>query len=432
METNIAKNLLNVEVKNFVSTLYSGKDWSKPQQTGFEELLLHAVSGSSTLQDCAIHGVRHEEQIASVHRRLRRNLDREEYNEAISDYIYGHGVSLLKDGITIAIDHTDFAHPFGSEESGYSKVWDGSRGIVAMGEKATGAFIVEPLSRNGYPITLDFHDKEHGNETDETIRMIDRISASAKEKNIRVMFAMDRGMDAEEIFKACWKNNQDFVIRLQHERDYLGDNSISLKEAMRQKRSIKESVHLRGKKLRVRISAAMGVLDENSPRVLIVYVEWKNDTSDPNDIANMLLITSVKEGFDFENHVSCFQVAGKAVQSYFERWGIETFFREIKQNFNIERIHIHNQYRRKNFVKFLLLGYVFVFHNLLQSSAYETLAGQVRRLLKDAAGAFTRNVTAFLFALRELLRYYVLPKQPGRHKKPKTEMEMQGTLPGFA
>ena len=139
----------------------------------------------------------------------------------------------MADGATIAIDHTDLDHPYGTEEGlDYFPSWDGSRHVASMGDTATTIFLLTPGSREGFPVSCRLHETRL-TPTQRTVQALERVGEMKRRTGKQVMCVMDRGMDALEIYHAAMRCDVPIVVRARHKRDLVCGSPLPLEEALK-------------------------------------------------------------------------------------------------------------------------------------------------------------------------------------------------------
>ena len=134
----------------------------------------------------------------------------------------------------------------------------------------------------------------------------------------------------------------------------------------------------------------------------------------------------VRKSFEGLTHEDLRKLAQQAAQAYFDRWGVETFFLRVKQDYHIEEARVRTFKRLENLLSLCVLAYLFTSQYLrTQTEAYKF----VMKTMKDSFNKVATGVQAFVINLREMLRCERIAYISGRPRKPVVIDKQQLLLP---
>lgn len=425
MADSVTKSETKRAIEELGRKVDSSGAWTVPQFKAFCELLEVSCQKKPQMRAMGRMAIRGEETAESAERRLRRHSKYTCFDEPIEAFCKREAGGLMQNWATVAIDHTDLDHPYGTEEgSDYFPTWDGSRHLTSVGDTVTTAFLLTPGSREGFPIFTRLHETRL-TPVQRAIEAMREVSALAKEHGKHVHIVMDRGMDAMEIYAEAVRLEQSVIVRVKHERDLIGDTSRPLAESLRLRRG--KCVRIRmGKKVscNTRICVAKGFVSPLLPPVAVIGVYW--------DKNKHLVLNATAPGVDFDSPSALWAFVKAAVQAYFDRWGVEIFFRSFKQLFNVESILLRDIPRRARLLRFLLLAYIFLIHLIDKSYSYSRIVADLHANLNRLYPELLSKKSTFIQALRYSFMLSLPIRPRGRPKKSEDRFANELGFPNFA
>lgn len=398
--------------------------WTLPQFKAFCGLLEAACQEKPQMRAMGRVAIRDEETAQSAEKRLWRHSQYTCFDEPIETFCKREACERMRDGATVAIDHTDLDHPYGTEEgSDYFPTWDGSRHLASVGDTVTTAFLLMPGSREGFPIFTRLHE-EHLTPVQRAIEAMREVSAMAQKCGKHVHIVMDRGMDAMDIYTEAVRLEQSVIVRVKHERDLIGDSSRPLAEALRALRGKCARIRMGNKRSEnVKIHIAKGFLSPLLPPIVVIGVYW--------DKNKHLVLNATAPGVNLDSPGALWEFVKTAVQAYFDRWGIEIFFRSFKQLFDIESILLRDIPRRARVLRFLLLAYIFLIYLIDNTYSYSRIVKNLHDDLYRIFPALLSKKSSFIQALRFSWRSIQPTRTRGRPKKSDESFSNELGLPDY-
>jgi hypothetical protein len=326
------------------------------------------------------------------------------------EYLLANGVRGVEDDTTIAFDQSDISKEFGGEGmEGMAKGRDGSRGVTAMGHDVIAASAV-PVGRGvAVPLLVELQKGRRGASA-ATRRLVDRIFEAT---GGRGQLAMDRGYDADEQIHFLFERGYKAVIRVKHEkRDVFGDG-LGIPETFKRMEGWETKlIRARGTQ-QARLKYKLGSFpheDKKSKKTSYFPVMLVSSFFDGKEIFLYVMRRSFEGLADEELR----RIAQQAAQAYFDRWGVETFFLRVKQDYRIEEARVRRFKRLENLLALCVLAYLFTSQYLrTQTEAYQF----VMKAMKDSLHKVAAGVQAFVVNLREMLRCDRIAYIGGRPRK---------------
>jgi len=329
------------------------------------------------------------------------------------EYLLSNGVRAVREDTTIAFDQSDISKEFGGKGmEGMSKGRDGSRGVTAMGHDVIAASAV-PVGRGvAIPLLVELQKGRTGASA-ATRRLVDQIFLAT---GGRGQLAMDRGYDAEEQIHFLFERGYKAVVRVKHmKRDVFGDG-LEISAAFQRVEGWEAKLVRASGTQEVRLKYKLGNFPHENPKskkTSYLPVMLVSSSFDGKEI----FLYVVRASFEGLTHEDLKRLAQQAAQAYFDRWGVETFFLRVKQDYRIEETRVRTFKRLENLLSLCVLAYLFTSQYLrTQTEAYKF----VMKAMKDSFHKVAAGVQAFVINLREMLRCEKIAFIGGRPRKPKT------------
>lgn len=324
------------------------KSFKKPKQKLIKEMLYGIQAAKDVKLSNIARTLKEEQALIKTEDRLSRNLDDEDFTEAINEEICRLGASKVTDEMVIAIDPGDIRKKYAKKMELLSKIYDGSEREVGDGYplcKIVAADIettrVIPLYCKAY----SYEAEDVKSENSELLKSIETVRSHIGDKGIH---AIDRGGDRGVIYKYYLTRNtpQRFVIRLK-ERDLIhkGKRKHCFDMAMTLPMP-HESILIfyddgREKKRTVRYNAvAVKLPNYDHPLHLVVVKGF--------GIKPMMLLTNCAVSIRKKESI------WKIVEYYLTRWKCDESYRYIKQCYNLEDIRVRSYISIRNIVVLVL------------------------------------------------------------------------------
>ena len=433
METSLLRSTLKSTEKKFLTDVFGpgSEHEQKAREVLFSAILTQGTTLLSHLAKDADAQAVHADEAQETPRK--RRTTRKGVQERMSRwlakrdfgatrYLLANGARLVQDEVTIAFDQSDISKEFGGKGmEGMAKGRDGSRGVTAMGHDVIGASIV-PMGRGvAIPLLVHLHKGRTG--VPEASRaLIDEIFLAT---GGRGQLAMDRGYDSDAQIFFLHDRGYKAVVRVMHmKRDVFGDG-LEISEAFRKEKGWDAKLVRANGTQDVRLKYKLGSFpheDKQAGTTSYFPVMLVSSFFDGKEI----FLYVVRKSFDGLTPDEWMRLAQQAAQAYFDRWGVETFFLRLKQDYRIEDARVRTFRRLENLLSLCVLAYLFTSRYLrTQTKAYKF----VMKAMKDNFHKVATGVQAFVINLREMLRCERIAFISGRPRKPVAIDKRQLFLP---
>ncbi len=218
------------------------------------------------------------------------------------------------------------------------------------------------------------------------------------------ILALDRGNDDENTIGFLQSNGYFAVVRQRHER-YIFGNAKTIAQNLREAVPAKTILIKNGKNIRGSVRFKLGQMALAGP-ILAVESQFEN-------VSITLFVTHPNLACANEKELE--KIAQSEAQAYLDRWGIETFFRELKQNFKIEEARPRTFRALNNLFMLSILAHYFV--KDFRSRPSRELS-KITKLIKDNFSQINSKTFSFLQNLRALFCEKSLKFISVRPKKP--------------
>ena len=433
MESSLLRNKLKSTEKSFLLEVFGpGNEY---EQMAREMLFSTILTQGTTILSClakdedAQNGYWDETQEKPQKRRAIKKGIQERMSRWLSksdfgaqEYLRSHGIRFVQDDTTIAFDQSDISKEFGGKGmEGMAKGHDGSRNVTAMGHDVIGASVV-PMGRGvAIPLLVELLKGRTG-APEKARNFIDQIFLATGGLG---QLAMDRGYDSDALIHFLFERGYKAVIRVKHmKRDVFGDG-LEISEAF-QKEEGWDVKLVRAKGMqKAHLKYKLGNFpheDTNSKTTSYFPVMLVSSFFDGKQI----FLYVVRKSFDGLTPEDFKRLAQLAAQAYFDRWGIETFFLRVKQDYHIEDARVRTFRRLANLLSLCVLAYLFTSQYLrTQTEEYKF----VMKAMKDSFHKVAASVQAFVINLRAMLHCERIAYISGRPRKPVTIDKRQLLLP---
>jgi hypothetical protein len=328
---------------------YSGiisKGFSKAKRKLIKEMLYGIQAAKDVKLSNIARTLKEEQALIKTEDRLSRNLDDEDFTEAINEEICRLGAAKVSDDMVIAIDPGDIRKKYARKMEFLGKVYDGSEHEVGNGYHLCKIVAADIESTRVIPLYCEAYAYDAvKSENTELLHAIRVVEGHIGDKGIH---AIDRGGDRGAIYRHYLKKDVPgrFVIRLK-ERDLIhkGKRKHCLDMATRVPTS-HESVLVvyddgKEKRRSVRYNAVAVKLPEYDHTLYLVVVKGFG-------LKPMMLLTSCTVNIRKKESI------WRIVEYYLSRWKCDESFRYIKQCYNLEDIRVRSYVSIRNIVVLVL------------------------------------------------------------------------------
>ena len=433
MDTSLLRNTLKSTEKSFLSEVFG--PGSEYEQTARETLFSTILTQGTTLlsnlaKDTDAQNVYVDETgekpknrrttRKGIQERMSRWLEKSDFTA--KEYLLSNGARFVQEDTTIAFDQSDISKEFGGKGmEGMAKGRDGSRNVTAMGHDVIGASVV-PIGRGvAIPLLVHLHKGRTG-APEMSRKLIDEIFKTTGGCG---QLAMDRGYDGDENIFFLYERGYKGVVRIKYmKRDVFGDG-LDISKAFQKEEGWEAKLVRANGTQDVRLKYKLGNFPhEDAKTKAITYfpIMLVSSFFDGKEI----FLYVVRKSFEGLTHEDLRKLAQQAAQAYFDRWGVETFFLRVKQDYHIEEARVRTFKRLENLLSLCVLAYLFTSQYLrTQTEAYKF----VMKTMKDSFNKVATGVQAFVINLREMLRCERIAYISGRPRKPVVIDKQQLLLP---
>jgi hypothetical protein len=325
------------------------KGISKPKRRLIKEML-YGIQAAKDIKLSNIARTLNETiSLIKTEDRLSRNLDDEDFTEAINNEICRLAGARVDGDMVIAIDPGDIRKKYASKMEYLCKVHDGSEHEIGEGYWMCKAVAADIEHKKVIPLYLEAYSqesKEFTSENAQLFKVIDTVTKHVGEKGI---YALDRGGDRRKLYEKLLQKGKEkrFAIRLTKKRDLIHKGKQKNCHLMASSLSCPHKAVLikyEGGKEQEKIvfysAVPVKLPDRDYPLYLIVV---KGFGKEP-----MMLLTSCPVDLTVKESI------WRIVEIYLTRWKCDESFRYIKQCYNLEDIRVRRYIAIRNVVVLIL------------------------------------------------------------------------------
>lgn len=347
---------------------------------------------STLVADLAMEMMNSEISFKGMQERISGWLERYDYVNPIAQFLWRDGASYVHQDTFIAVDQSDISKEFGGRGmEGMAFGRDGSRNGIAMGHTLLAATVVHP--HDAVPLSLKLLKGRSGH-AKETYQLVEEIAEKTDRKGIIVC---DRGFDSENFIHHLYTLDQRAVIRIKetNKRDFFGDGK-TLSEAMAIAPYIRTKLHKPQHSVNATVRWRKGQLyvKDTGQYIPVLIVE----STFGDKTISLYAVDFVGPHATYSQLQKC---AILAAEAYYNRWSIERFFRDFKQQFAIEKARVRTFRRLQNLVALSLLAYHLLAHTLRKSP---TILKPIQKLLRENLNQAINSICSLVPSLRKLLQ----------------------------
>jgi hypothetical protein len=394
------------------------KGLSKPKQRLIREMM-YGIQASKDIKLSSITRALNEPiPLIKTEDRLSRNLDDQDFTDAINTQIGRLGSAKVLDDMVIAIDPGDIRKKYASKMEYLCKVHDGSENELGEGYWLCKAVAADVEHKKVIPLYLEAYSQEaedFKSENDQLFKVIDGVGAHIGKRGI---YAIDRGGDRGKLYDKFLEqgNEKRFVIRLAKNRDLVHKgvkkNCSLLASALPCPHKAVIIKYEEGKEQTITISynaLPVKLPGKDYPLFLVVT---KGFGKEP-----MMLLTSCPVNIKIKETI------WRIVEIYLTRWKCDESFRYIKQSYNLEDIRVRHYTSIRNMVALILAVAYFAAVYLGDNVKLKVVIQRVYLVSKRFFGV----PTFFNYAIADGLYNLLFPDKTGinklvRAKKPEFQL----------
>jgi hypothetical protein len=356
------------------------KSFKKAKRKLIKEMLYGIQASKDVKLSNICRTLKEEQELIKTEDRLSRNLDDQDFTEAINEEVMRLAARKITDEMVIAIDPGDLRKKYAKKMEFLGKVRDGSEHEIAEGYPLCKAVATDIESHQVIPLYCEAYSllaEDVKSENSQLLKLIDTIFRHVEDRGIH---AMDRGGDRGILYKKYLgdKKPKRFVIRLvnrtlvHHGR---GRNCCELAKVLPTPYQTALIVYEEGKerKKTVHYNAVPVKLPSYAHKLYMVVV--KGFGEEP-----MMLLTSCQVEKNRKESI------WRIVEYYLARWKCDESYRYIKQCYNLEDVRVQSYISIRNIVVLVLAVSYFASVYLGQSLKLKMLVERIFILSKRFFG----------------------------------------------
>lgn len=295
--------------------------------------------------------------------RLYRNLGRKGFDGQLQEALMGLVCPKIKSDSLILVDESDIEKPYARKMEGCKKVHNGSKATQTNGYNMLNivACIEDSKGYKLLPVCSDLISTAI--ELDTTGQILqDRLVDINIHSRGRGIFVFDRGYDDRKLLGFLVENGMSFIIRGMGTRNIReGEEEINFGQAVGKMTfqyvmpGLKEGETLRCATRRIGIRTD----DHHSKKAnsveasLVVVRRFKGNRQKGKDFYMIC---------DFgDKEMSEMEIVRKSVEGYRKRWKIEEVHRQMKQDFQWEKMRLADYTKLKNLNMLMTISLYFVY-----------------------------------------------------------------------
>jgi hypothetical protein len=347
------------------------KGFRKPKKKLIKEMLYGIQASKDVKLSNIARTLKEDQSLIKTEDRLSRNLDDEDFTDAINEEIMRLAASKVTEDMVIAIDPGDIRKKYAKKMEFLGKVRDGSEHEIGDGYPLCKAVATDIESHQVIPLYCEaysFLAEGVKSENSKLLKLIDLIFEQLQERGIH---AMDRGGDRGVLYKKYLgdKKPKRFVIRLVG-RDVMHQgrrrNCCDLAKVLPTPYETVLIVYEEGreKKRTVCYNAIPVKLPSYRHKLYLVVV--KGFGEEP-----MMLLTSCRVERNHKESI------WRVVEYYLARWKCDESYRYIKQCYNLEDVRVRSYLSIRNMVVLVLAVSYFASVYLGQSLKLKMLVERI-------------------------------------------------------
>jgi hypothetical protein len=379
-----------------------GSECTIPQKRFLGDMLIGLLGSGSTRLTRISSALHEHNSIKATEKRLSRNIQQNDYTDAVNRVLLGEGLRNVGQDDILAIDFSDIAKPYAKRMEHLEKVYDGSEKRVVLGYDMFVAGIVgDTEARLVQSEGFSTHARGYKGKSTYVLRLCDNVRVQRKGQVLPTTVG-DRGFDDRRLYTYWDTHNMPYIIRLtttrvvevqlDGKRRKIGDLyafaslTHSLEQVVYEQRVKQTSIEIGF--LSVRLPK-----QETISTVVIVKAPQYNDP--------MYLITN--------RRCTTHQMAKKIYRLYLRRWKIEQLIRFMKESYDLEDVRVLKYKALRNVISFVALVTQLVGKITYSIANHRTIKEQILRLKQRI-----RTTGTFLFyTIADGLKY-ILMRRPAK------------------
>jgi len=324
------------------------KSFKKPKRRLIKEMLYGIQASKDVKLSNISRTLKEEQELIKTEDRLSRNLDDEDFTEAINEEMMRLGARKVTKEMVIAIDPGDLRKKYAKKMEFLGKVRDGSEHEIGDGYWLCKAVATDIESRQVIPLYCEAYSLLAEGVKSENSQILKLIDVMFRHLQDRGIHAIDRGGDRGVLYKKYLAETKPkrFVIRLVNRtliHHGKGRNCCELAKVLPTPYKTALIIYEEGKerKKTVHYNAVPVKLPSYAHKLYLVVV--KGFGEEP-----MMLLTSCEMEKNRKESI------WRIVEYYLARWKCDESYRYIKQCYNLEDVRVQSYISIRNIVVLVL------------------------------------------------------------------------------
>ena len=327
---NFTMNCYEMKRKSVNFSKIMSRGLSKPNKKFISDMI-YGINGSKDIKISNIARTLHEEiKLDNTIERLCLHLETFKEKEKVNNNYYNYVRKMINEYPIAIFDDSDITKIYGKKFEDIDIVKDGSdeskkykpgyhmcNGVVLTRKKK------QPIPIYSKVYSTKSKDFESSNK--ETYKSIDEVRKCLNRKSLMVF---DRGYDDEKLFNYVEELEDDILVRLKKNRNFLFKGKSKKIENVYdgRKGKIKMNIRFENKNMNAYISYTRATLPTNKREYTLIFVYGLSKKE------KFILLTNKK--------IKDSREAIKLVRIYLDRWRIETYHKAIKSEYHYEDMRI--------------------------------------------------------------------------------------------
>jgi hypothetical protein len=327
MELTKLSDKIQVKFNQFAQKY--AKDFNRPLQKFVRQMLFGILKSGDVQLNPIGRALQEKLPLKKTTQRLGTHLGKSNLWELISENNLRTQRSYLRQCLYMLVDLSDIQKEYAEKMAGLAKVHDGSRKEIGLGYWQCNVTGVDETGSLIAPCYSELYSLDEENSS-ENKKILSAISTVSKHIGNDKIWIIDRGGDRKSIMNPLLRDNRQFIIRQVGNRDlYIEGKKKAFKEISRTvKLTERYKVTKRKNNKHIRETYFCGAvkvkLSEKGKDLWLLVIKEKNR-------GYCWLLCHLKED-------TLKAAIRKAFEGYGHRWKIEEVHRQIKCDYNLEKI----------------------------------------------------------------------------------------------
>lgn len=345
------------------------KGLTKPESKALKDITKGILGSGSTIVRRISQSLHEKISLDKVCERLYRNLKNERFSKILKDNLLAHNSSKATDETFFLVDGSDIIKPLSNKIEGLATVRDGNTGDLEKGFNLLNiTSLTYNFELNTYsilPISSQLYSDNIEIDTSSNM-LFDNIIDMTLYSNNKGTYVFDRGYDSRLLLMLLEENENNYIIRSNASKNLIIDGEEHKFKEVAKSIERKYDVISNGQLFKCGVKK-------------VEIRENQYPVKNPTKFETYLVVASYgyNKGYfyffcNFHNdNLSDLEIITKAIRGYTFRWKIEEFHREVKQDFDWEKIQLMSYTGLKNLNSILMIAIDIVYSSIVY---YDELA----------------------------------------------------------